>query len=70
VPKVPGISHQRAVKAFEKAGFRVVRQGKHISMTNGQRIIIIPRADPVNSFTMAGIVKDAGLSITEFKKLL
>jgi predicted RNA binding protein YcfA (HicA-like mRNA interferase family) len=70
MPNIPGISHQRAVKAFQKAGFRVVRQGKHISMTDGQRIIIVPRADPINSFTMAGIVKDAGLSIEQFKKLL
>ncbi|MEJ2184225.1 MAG: type II toxin-antitoxin system HicA family toxin [Nitrospirota bacterium] len=70
MPKVPGVSHQRAVKAFEKAGFRVIRQGKHISMTNGARIIVIPRADPINSFTMAGLVKDAGLSIEEFRKLL
>ena len=56
MPKLSGVSHQRAVKALEKAGFSVVRQGKHISMTNGDRIIIIPRANPVNSFTMSGIV--------------
>jgi len=39
-------------------------------MTNGERVITIPRANPVNAFTIAGIVKDAGLSIEEFKKLL
>jgi len=70
MPKLPGISHKSAVKAFEKAGFRVVRQGKHISMTNGERIIIIPRANPVNAYTMSGIIKDAGLAIEDFKKLL
>jgi len=36
MPKIPGISHERAVKAFEKAG----------------------------------IIKDAGLIIEEFKELL
>lgn len=70
MPKLPAINHQRAIKAFEKAGFWIARQGKHITMTNGERIITIPRANPINSFTMAGIVKDAGLSIEEFKKLL
>ena len=70
MPNLPGINHRRAVKAFEKAGFRITRQGKHIAMTNGERIITIPRANPVNSYTMAGIVTDAGLSIEEFKKLL
>jgi predicted RNA binding protein YcfA (HicA-like mRNA interferase family) len=70
MPKLSGIIHQRAVKAFKKKGFWIVRQGKHITMTNGERIITIPRADPIDAFTMAGIVKDAGLTIDEFKKLL
>jgi predicted RNA binding protein YcfA (HicA-like mRNA interferase family) len=70
MPKLPGINHLRAIKVFEKAGFRIVRQGKHITMTNGDRIITIPRANPVNAYTMAGIVKDAGLTIEEFQKLL
>jgi predicted RNA binding protein YcfA (HicA-like mRNA interferase family) len=70
VPKLPGVSHDNAVRALQKAGFRVARQGKHIVMTDGTRILTIPRANPVNAFTMAGIVKDAGLTIDEFKKLL
>jgi predicted RNA binding protein YcfA (HicA-like mRNA interferase family) len=70
MPKLAGIQHQRAVKAFEKAGFRVIREGKHISMSKDDRIIIIPRNNPINAFTMAGIIKDAGLTIEEFKKLL
>lgn len=70
MPKLPGINHQRAVKAFKKAGFRIAKESKHITMTDGERIITIPRANPVDAFTMAGIVKDAGLTIEEFKKLL
>ncbi|MGV2827407.1 type II toxin-antitoxin system HicA family toxin [Myxosarcina sp. GI1(2024)] len=70
MPKLPGINHQRAVKAFEKAGFNIVRQGKHITMTNSDRIIVISRANPANAYTMAGIVKDAGLTIEEIKKLI
>jgi len=37
--KLPGVSHRHAVRAFKKAGFWVVREGKHISMTDGDRII-------------------------------
>jgi predicted RNA binding protein YcfA (HicA-like mRNA interferase family) len=70
MPKLPGINHQRAVNAFQKAGFRIAREGKHITMTNGERIITIPRANPVDAFTMGGIVKDSGITIEEFKKLL
>ena len=70
MPKLPGVNHLRAISAFEKAGFRIIRQSKHITMTNGERIITLPRANPINSYTMAGIVKDAGLTIEEFQKLL
>ncbi|MBU0463189.1 MAG: type II toxin-antitoxin system HicA family toxin [Proteobacteria bacterium] len=70
MPKIPGISHQNAIKALKKAGFEVVRQGKHIVMSDGVRILTIPRANPINAFTMGGIAKDAGLSVLEFKKHL
>ena len=63
MPKIPGINHLNAVKALEKAGFRIARQGKHIVMTNGSRIVTIPRHNPVNALTMGGIIKDAGLTI-------
>ncbi len=70
MPKLPGINHKEVIRAFRKAGFRVVREGKHISMSDGRRIIIIPRANPINAFTMAGIIRDAGLTVEEFKRLL
>jgi predicted RNA binding protein YcfA (HicA-like mRNA interferase family) len=70
MPRLPGVNHQQAIKAFEKAGFWIARQGRHVTMTDGERVITIPRTNPINAFTMAGIVKDAGLSIREFKNLL
>jgi predicted RNA binding protein YcfA (HicA-like mRNA interferase family) len=70
VGKLPGIPHLQAVRALEKAGFRIIRQGKHIVMSDGVRIVTIPRHNPVNAFTMAGIVRDAGLTLEQFKKLL
>ena len=69
MPKLQGVSHQRAIKAFEKAGFWIARQGKHITMTDGDHILTIPRANPINAYTMASIIKGSGLSIEEFKKL-
>lgn len=70
MPRIPGVNHKRAVRALERAGFEVVRQGKHIVMTDGRRILTIPRANPVNAFTLGGIVRDAGLTVEEFRKLL
>ena len=70
MPKIPGINHLEAVKALQKAGFRILRQGKHIVMSDGTRIVTIPRHNRVNAITMGGIVRDAGLALEEFKKLL
>jgi len=68
--RLPGVNHLNAVRALEKAGFWVARQGKHIVMTNGSRIVTIPRHNPVHSITMGKIVRDAGLTNEEFGKLL
>ena len=68
--KLPGINHLRAVAALEKAGFRILRQGAHIVMTDGARILTIPRHNPINAYTMGGIVRDAGLSLEQFRDLL
>lgn len=67
---IAGVPHQRAVRALERAGFRIVRQGKHIVMTDGSRILTIPRHDPVNANTMAVIVRAAGLTPDQFRRLL
>jgi len=39
-------------------------------MSNGGRILTIPRHNPVNAFTMGGIVRDAGLTVEQFHSLL
>jgi predicted RNA binding protein YcfA (HicA-like mRNA interferase family) len=68
--KVPGVAHLHAVRALQKAGFRILRQGKHIVMTDGTRILTVPRHNPINAFTMGGIIRDAGLTVEQFRKLL
>jgi predicted RNA binding protein YcfA (HicA-like mRNA interferase family) len=70
MPKLPGVNHLQAVRALEKAGFQIIRQGKHIIMTDGLRQVVIPRNNPIKAITMGGIVRDAGLTIEEFRRLL
>jgi predicted RNA binding protein YcfA (HicA-like mRNA interferase family) len=70
VPSLPGVNHLDAVRALEKAGFQIIRQGKHIVMSDGVRQVVIPRHNPIKAFTMGGIVRDAGLTVEEFRKLL
>ncbi len=61
MPKLPRVN---------QAGFQIVRQVKHIIMSNGQRRVVIPRNNPVNAYTMAIIVSDAGLTIEQFLKFI
>ena len=70
MPKLPGVNHLRAVKALQKAGFQIDRQSKHIFLSKGPHKAVVPRNNPVDAYTMAAIVRDAGLSIEEFKELL
>jgi predicted RNA binding protein YcfA (HicA-like mRNA interferase family) len=70
MPKLPGVNHLDAVRALRKAGFVVLRQGKHIIMSDGTRKVVIPRNNPVNAITMGGIVQDAGLTTEEFRQLV
>ena len=70
MPKIPGVSRRRPVRALENAGFVVVRQGNHIVMARDEPVITLPRHDPIDAYTMGGIVQDARLTIHEFKQLL
>ena len=69
MPKIPGVSHSQAIRALRKAGFEVVRESKHTVMSDGGRILTIPRHNPINAFTMGG-AKDAGLTPDQFRQLL
>jgi predicted RNA binding protein YcfA (HicA-like mRNA interferase family) len=60
MPRIPGVSSDAAVRALGKIGYRVIRQGKHVVMSNGQVRLTIPRHNPVNAFTLGAIASDAG----------
>lgn len=64
------VSSDRVVKALRKAGFRVIKQGKHIGMSDGIHRVTIPRHKRLNPYTLQRIIKDAGLSDEQFKNLL
>lgn len=70
MPKITDISSAQAVRVLEKIGYRVIRQGKHIVMPNGQTRLTIPRHNPINAFTMGSIADDAGLTPEAFKRMV
>jgi predicted RNA binding protein YcfA (HicA-like mRNA interferase family) len=70
MPSIPGIGHHQAIRVLQKVGFKVIREGKHTVMSDGQRLVTIPRHNPVNAFTMGGIARDAGLTPDAFRRLL
>ena len=70
MPRIHGISEEQAIRALGKIGFRVVRQGKHTVLSNGDIRLTVPRHSPINAYTMGAIAADAGLTPEEFKSLL
>ena len=56
MPKIAGVNHLDAIRALEKAGFRIILQGTHVVMTDDVRQVTIPRHNPIKAFTMGGIV--------------
>jgi predicted RNA binding protein YcfA (HicA-like mRNA interferase family) len=70
MPKLPGLGQKDAVSVLEKLGYRIVRQGKHIVMSNGSTMVTIPRHTAINAFTMGNIAKTAGLTPDQFRSHL
>ena len=66
------VSSKRAVSAFQKVGFWISKTHgkKHVGMTNDTRKITVPRGNRLNPYTLKGIIRDAGLTDEEFRKLI
>ncbi len=67
VPGLPGCWSQGSseVEALDN-----VKDAIQLYLETVDQIITIPRANPVDAFTMGEIIKDAGLTVDEFKEHL
>jgi predicted RNA binding protein YcfA (HicA-like mRNA interferase family) len=71
MPKLPTISGAEAVHALERLGFTVARQrGSHIVMRRGSSGCVVPNHCEIKVGTLAGILKQAGISVDEFMEAL
>jgi predicted RNA binding protein YcfA (HicA-like mRNA interferase family) len=71
-PALPVISGAAAVKALEKAGFRVRRQtGSHIILRRDNPFaqVTVPNHKVLDRGTLRAIIKQAGLGVDEFVNL-
>lgn len=67
MPKLPRVSGSEAVRALQRLGFEVARQrGSHIVMRRGSSGCVVPNHREVKTGTLAGALRQAGVSVDEF----
>ena len=68
--RLPSAGGEEMVAVFRKLGFSVARQrGSHIVLSRGEDILVVPNHDPVAKGTARALIKDAGITVTEFNRL-
>jgi predicted RNA binding protein YcfA (HicA-like mRNA interferase family) len=66
MPKLPRVSGPEVVRALERLGFAVARQrGSHIVMRRGPSGCVVPNHRELKAGTLAGVLKQAGVSVDE-----
>jgi predicted RNA binding protein YcfA (HicA-like mRNA interferase family) len=70
---LPVISGRECIKALQKAGFYISRQkGSHVTMRRDEPKgrAIVPMHKTLKTGTLRSIIKQAGLTVDEFVRLL
>ncbi|MDD2893305.1 MAG: type II toxin-antitoxin system HicA family toxin [Halothiobacillaceae bacterium] len=71
MPKLPHLSGLAIIKALERLGFEKLRQsGSHVVMGRDGRGCVVPLHKEVKVGTLAGLLRQAGLSADEFTRVL
>jgi len=71
MPKLPRVSGAELVRALQRLGFVVARQrGSHIVMRRGSGGCVVPNHRELKTGTLAGVLKQAGVSVEELIKNL
>ena len=71
MPKLPHVSGIEALRALEKLGFELVRQkGSHMILRRGTVGCVLPNHREIKIGTLAGILRQAGVSAEEFMAAL
>jgi len=69
--KLPAVSGAEVVRTLERLGFVVARQrGSHIVLRRGLSGCVVPNHRELKTGTLAGLLKQAGVSTVEFMEAL
>jgi len=71
--KLPRVSGRLAIATLKKVGFTVIRQtGSHIVVKRSDPFsqLVVPDHKELDSGTLRAIIRQSGLSVDEFLKLL
>jgi predicted RNA binding protein YcfA (HicA-like mRNA interferase family) len=67
MPKLPHLSGAQIISVLERLGFVQVRQsGSHVVMRRGASGCVVPMHSEVKTGTLAGLLRQAGVSYEEF----
>ncbi len=65
--KLPVVSGKETIKALESLGFSITRKkGSDVFLRKGNRGCVVPNHKEIKSGTLAGVIRQAGLSVDEF----
>ena len=66
MPKLPHVSGASVIRALERLGFEKVRQsGSHVIMRRGPKGCVVPLHSEVKVGTLAGVLRQADVSVEE-----
>ena len=67
MPKLPIVSGSEIIRALQHLGFIVLRQrGSHVILRRGSQGCVVPDHREVKTGTLAGLLKQSGVSVDEF----
>lgn len=67
MPKLPKISGQETIQALRRLGFEQVRQaGSHVVLRKEHKGCVVPLHKELKVGTLAGLLRQAGVSAEDF----
>jgi predicted RNA binding protein YcfA (HicA-like mRNA interferase family) len=71
MPSLPRVSGAQTIRALEKLGFVVARQrGSHVVLRRGVNGCVVPNHRELKTGTLAGVLKQAGITAEQFIEAL